>query len=64
MRVMDIYLQEVEAITYLPWLTGDQRDFLQNMASSLPALLQKATSFTHAGIPRQAWYYLLADPNS
>ena len=64
MRVMEIYLQEVEANTYLPSLTDDQRDFLQSMAASFPALLKQAAAFTRAGIPRQAWYYLLADQKS
>ena len=64
MRVMEIYLQEVEAITYLPSLSSDQRTFLQNMAASFPALLRQAASFTRAGIPGQAWYYLLADPRA
>ena len=64
MRVMEIYLQEVEAITYLPSLSSDQRTFLQNMAASFPALLRQAASFTRARIPGQAWYYLLADPKS
>ncbi|CAE7348123.1 unnamed protein product, partial [Symbiodinium microadriaticum] len=48
MRVMEIYLQEVEAITYMPSLTDNQRDFLQNMAASFPALLKQAAAFTKA----------------
>ena len=50
MRVMEIYLQEVEAIIYLPFLSSDQRTFLQNMAASFPALLRQAASFQRAGI--------------
>ena len=64
LRVMEIYLQEVEAITYLPSLSADQRDFLKLMAESFPALLRKASFFQQARIPTAAWYYLLFDPKS
>ncbi|OLP77151.1 hypothetical protein AK812_SmicGene42825 [Symbiodinium microadriaticum] len=43
LRVMEIYLQEVEAITYLPSLSTEQRDFLKLMAEAFPVFLQKAT---------------------
>ncbi|OLP79200.1 hypothetical protein AK812_SmicGene40547 [Symbiodinium microadriaticum] len=53
LRVMEIYLQEVEAITYLPSLSADQRDFLKLMAESFPALLRKASFFQRARIPTE-----------
>ena len=61
---MEIYVQEVEAITYLPSLTAAQRELLETMAASFPVLLYKAASLVRAGIPFQAWYFFLADPRS
>ena len=64
LRVMEIYLQEVEAITYLPSLSAEQREFLKLMAEAFPVFLQKATFLHKARIPTTAWYFLLFDPMS
>ncbi|CAE7191860.1 unnamed protein product [Symbiodinium microadriaticum] len=64
LRVMEIYLQEVEAITYLPSLSVEQRDFLKLMTESFPVLLRKASFFQSAKIPTAAWFFLLFDPKS
>ena len=58
-KVMEIYLQEVEATTYLPSLSREAREFLAQMAHAFPALLQSAIFFRQSRIPTKSWYYLL-----
>jgi len=58
-RVMDIYLQEVVAITFLPSLSIDVRDRLEALAGDFSWLLQRAVFFESRCIPRSAWYLLL-----
>ena len=64
MSMREIYLQEVEAVTYLPSLGADDRALLQSMADSFPFFLEKAAYFLRFGIPPLAWYFLLFDPKS
>ena len=58
-RVMDIYLQEVVAITYLPSLAQDTRDRLDALAGDVTSILAKVLFFESRRIPRAAWYLLL-----
>ncbi|CAE7306808.1 unnamed protein product [Symbiodinium necroappetens] len=59
LRVMDIYLQEVVAITYLPSLEPSTRECVDSLASQFTAILQRVIFFMSRGIPRAAWYALL-----
>ena len=62
LRVMDIYLQEVVAITLLPSLPADTRSLIEALAENFSGLLQRATFFESRHIPRAAWYRLLEMP--
>ena len=63
LRVMDIYLQEVVAITLLPSLPADIRSLIEALAENFSGLLQRATFFESRHIPRAAWYRLLEMPS-
>ena len=60
-RVMEIYLQEVTAITYVPRLPAEARAAVESLAASFAWILEKALFFEESSIPRRAWYYLFAD---
>ena len=60
-RVMDIYLQEVEAATFLTDQTAEVRNKVLKVASTFPAVLQKASLWHKAQVPASAWYFLLQD---
>ena len=59
LRVMDIYLQEVVAITYLPSLDPATRECIDALAAEFSAILRKAVFFMSRGIPRATWFALL-----
>ena len=52
LRVMDIYLQEVVAITFLPSLEPSTRECVDSLASQFTAILQRVIFFMSRGIPR------------
>jgi hypothetical protein len=54
-KVMEIYLQEVAASTYLPGLPLHVRERVLRFASGFPAVLKQAREWDAAGIPKQAW---------
>ena len=59
-RVMDIYLQEVVATTFLPSLVPELRAALEALAANFAVYLQWAVYLDACRIPRRAWYYLLS----
>ena len=59
LRVMDIYLQEVVAITYLPSLAPATRECIDALAAEFSALLRRVIFFMSHGIPRATWFALL-----
>ena len=59
-RVMEIYLQEVTAITYVPRLPSEARAAVESLALGFSGILEQALFFEKASIPRKAWYYLFA----
>ncbi|OLQ15595.1 hypothetical protein AK812_SmicGene21 [Symbiodinium microadriaticum] len=63
-RVMEIYLQEVQAATYLPSLSTERRAVLQQASEAFSSILAKAIFFIDSNIPQAAWYYLLSDRKS
>ena len=56
LRVMDIYLQEVVAITYLPSLEPHTRACIDSLAAEFSAILRRVIFFMARGIPRAAWF--------
>ncbi|CAE7423072.1 unnamed protein product [Symbiodinium sp. CCMP2592] len=62
LRVMDIYLQEVVAITFLPALPAEVRARVEALAGDFTEILRRVTFFEQNSIPRSAWYYLLQGP--
>ena len=59
-RVMDIYLQQVVATTFLPSLAPELRAALEALAANFAVYLQWAVYLDACRIPRRAWYYLLS----
>ncbi|CAE6951851.1 unnamed protein product [Symbiodinium sp. CCMP2456] len=59
-KVMDIYIQEVSAVLFLPRLPGKTRDKVLQAASSFPAMLQQAQALLGLGIPEHIWFSLTA----
>ena len=57
-RIMDIYLQEVEAATFLTEQSMDVRARVHYVASTFPAVLQKISLWHRAKIPATTWYWL------
>ena len=55
---MEIYLQEVEAATFLVNQQVHVREKVQQVASVFPALLEKAVLWNKSNIPTAAWFYL------
>ena len=62
LRVMDIYLQEVVAITLPPSLPPSVRTLIEDLADCFGDLLQRAIFFEARHIPRAAWFRLLEVP--
>ena len=50
-RVMEIYLQEVIASTFLADLEPTARERMLSASSAFPDLLKKARDWTRAGVP-------------
>ncbi|CAE7224840.1 unnamed protein product [Symbiodinium sp. CCMP2592] len=57
-RVMEIYLQEVSASTFLADLAPTARELVLAASSAFPDLLRKARDWTRAGIPPAVWFSL------
>ena len=59
-RVMEIYLQEIAAVTCVPRLPAEVRTKVEQLAAAFPWALSRAVFFENSKIPRKAWYYLFA----
>ena len=57
-RVMEIYLQEVLASTYVCRLPPEVQDRIEKLAFVFPEVLERAVSFLSTGIPPLVWYQL------
>lgn len=57
-RVMEIYLQEVIATTYIRKLHPSTRQKVVNLASAFPKLLKFAMQFLKTAIPPKVWPHL------
>ena len=59
-RVTEIYLQEVEAATFLTKQLPHVRLKVQQVSSVFPALLEKAIRWHKARVPTSAWFLLFS----
>ena len=57
-RVMEIYLQEVLASTYVSRLPLDVQERIEKLALVFPEVLERAVSFLSTWIPPLVWYQL------
>ena len=57
-RVMEIYLQEVQASTYIADLPSEARRRVQGAASVFESTFRKVLAWHSAGIPATSWPYL------
>ena len=60
-RVMEIYLQEVEAATFLSDQPVGVRTKVKDTAAAFPALLEKAKHWHLARVPTSTWFFLLSN---
>ena len=60
-KIMEIYVQEVSAIQFLPQLPQSTRDLVIEGTGLFPLLLERAISLHACGIPESAWKYLLVE---
>ena len=58
-KIMEVYVQEVAALQFLPRLDVNTRNRILLGANLFPLVLSKLTSFISAGIPEVAWRILL-----
>ena len=60
-KIMEIYVQEVSALQFLPQLPSRAKSLVIEGAGLFPTLLQKVGYFHSCGIPETAWRFLLTD---
>ena len=60
-KIMEIYVQEVSAIQFLPQLPQRTRLLVIDGAGLFPFLLQKICHLHACGIPETAWRFLITD---
>ena len=58
-RIMEIYLQEVQYITYLERLPQSSRKIIDVCTASFTDVLRQVSFFADSGIPCEAWFFLL-----
>ena len=59
-RVMEIYIQEVMACTFLPSLPRATREQVLLVAQSFTATLEQIVEWKRLGIPTASWYGLFS----
>ena len=57
-RVMEIYLQEIAASTYLPSLARAQKDRIFGVAAGFSSVLTQAEDWNKTGIRSNVWFRL------
>ena len=57
-RVMEVYLQEISATTYLPALPRDQKAKLLTIASGFTSVLAQAKTWSVQGVQSNVWFRL------
>ena len=61
-RIMEIYLQEVSASTYLNLVTPEARNNVLLAFNLFPVIFSKVVKFSASKIPPSAWFFLLTQP--
>ena len=61
-RIMEIYLQEVSASTYLNLVTPEARSNVLLAFNLFPVIFAKVVKFSASKIPPSAWFFLLTQP--
>ena len=59
MRVMEIYLQEVQVTTFTERLGPRSRERIQICAGAYASILESTVFFLEVGIPTRSWFFLL-----
>ncbi|CAE7819443.1 unnamed protein product [Symbiodinium sp. CCMP2592] len=59
-RVMEIYIQEVQAAVYFPALPFELREKILCLAHAFTALLEQARTWKRVGVPPASWYSLFS----
>ncbi|CAE7262084.1 unnamed protein product [Symbiodinium sp. CCMP2456] len=59
-RVMEIYIQEVMACTFLPSLPLETREQVLNLAHAFTATLEQVVEWKRLGVPTASWYGLFS----
>ena len=57
-KVMEIYLQEIAAVTFYPSLPPTVRERVLYFAQAFPAILAQSLSWTQLKIPTTTWFHL------
>ena len=57
-KVMEIYLQEIAAVTFFPNLPLRVRENVMTYAQSFPAILEQSRAWTRNSVPTASWYQL------
>ena len=58
-RVMEIYLQEIQYVTYLEKLPRESREMVDVCTAGFEDVLRQVSFFAETGIPCTAWFFLL-----
>ena len=58
-RVMEIYLQEIQYVTFLERLPKESREMVEVCTAGFDDVLRQVIFFAQSGIPCNAWFYLL-----
>ena len=58
-RVMEIYLQEIQYVTFLERLPKESREMVEVCTAGFDDVLRPVIFFAQSGIPCNAWFYLL-----
>ncbi|CAE7488234.1 unnamed protein product [Symbiodinium sp. CCMP2456] len=57
-KVMEVYLQEIAACTFLPALSSDQKRAVFTFAAGFQSVLRQAVLWSNEGIESNVWYRL------
>ena len=57
-KVMEIYLQEIAAVTFYPNLPAQVREKVMIYAQSFSFILEQSLAWTRSQIPTSTWYHL------
>ena len=59
-RVMEIYIQEVQATVYFPSLPAELRQRIMNLAQCFSSVLAQAVAWKRMGVPTSSWFAMFS----